>query len=80
MSTITSVTFSPSNPSPGETVTATVQGDWTLSDVITAQTDDGAEAPGTLVVTQGVKLIDPSGRAWTPVSNNGTQATFTGPA
>lgn len=80
MSAITSVTFAPSPAQPGQAVTMTVTGQWEQADQVTVTTPDGASGSGTLDVVEPVSVSDPSGRKWTLVSNNGTQATFTGMA
>jgi hypothetical protein len=80
MSTITSVTFSPPVAAPGDPVTMTVTGNWEQADIVTVSTPDGASGSGTLEVLFPVKPDDATGRTWTPVSNSGIQAVFSGVA
>lgn len=76
-SVITGITFDKPSYAPGDTITATVTGNWEQADTLTITTGDGASGTGTFEVVEPVKGSDNGSRTWTLVSNTGTQAVLT---
>jgi len=77
ISQIASVTFDKPVYVPGETITMTVTGSWSVVDLVTVTTPDGASGQGQVPVVEIVSASDTGGRQWQPVSNDGSTAVFT---
>jgi uncharacterized protein YfaS (alpha-2-macroglobulin family) len=77
---ITSVTFDKPGYQPGDTITATVQGSWAVTETATFTLGDGTTGNGTFNLVLSVNGKDTGNHAWVVQSNNGSTAVLTAQA